>query len=250
MAESMAGKTAIVTGAGMGIGRAVALAYAQAGANVVVADVDAKAGAETVDLIGAGRALFVSCDVSKEAEVKAMVEATLDSFGRLDYACNNAGIHPQDMSTPLTETSEALWYRIMDVNLKSVFLCMKHELPTMLKQGAGVIVNTASLAGLLCEPGFPLYTTCKHGVVGLTKAAAFEYIRTGVRINAVCPAPVDTPMLRAAPKEVFDGLAKMLPIGRVATAEEVAGAVMYLCSDLAGYMTGTCLPIDGGAMLV
>ncbi len=250
MAESLAGRTALVTGAGMGIGRAVALAFAQAGANVVVADVNGDAGAETVGVIGAAKALFLACDVSKENDVKAMVESAVERFGRLDYACNNAGIHPLEMATPLTHTDESLWYRIMDVNLKSVFLCMKYELQHMERQGSGAIVNTASLAGLLCEPGFPLYTTCKHGVVGLTKAAAFEYIRKGIRINAVCPAPVDTPMLRAAPKEVLDGLAALLPMGRVASAEEVAGAIMYLCSDVAACQTGICLPVDGGAMLV
>ena len=248
MAESMKGRTALVTGAGMGIGKAIALAFAQEGANVVAADISAQAGSETARLIGeSGR--FVACDVSKEADVKAMVEATIKEFGRLDYACNNAGIHPQELATPITETEEAFWYRIMDVNLKSVFLCMKHELRFMEKQGAGVIVNTASLAGLLCEPGFPLYTVAKHGVVGLTKAAAFEYVRKGIRVNAVCPSPVDTPMLQAAPQEVLDMLMAMLPMGRVARAEEVAGAVMYLCSDIASYQTGICLPIDGGVSL-
>lgn len=250
MAESMAGKTALVTGAGMGIGQAVALAFARAGANVVVADIDATAGAKTVDLMGSAAAQFLACDVSSEKDVEAMVEGTLERFGRLDYACNNAGIHPQEMATPLTDTDESLWYRIMDVNLKSVFLCMKYELRSMEKQGAGAIVNTASLAGLLCEPGFPLYTTCKHGVVGLTKAAAWEYLKKGIRINAVCPAPVDTPMLRAAPQHVLDCLSALLPMGRVARAEEVAGAVMYLCSEAATYQTGICLPVDGGAMLV
>jgi NAD(P)-dependent dehydrogenase (short-subunit alcohol dehydrogenase family) len=250
MAESMKGRTALVTGAGMGIGRAIALAFAKEGANVVVADINAEAGNETAILVGkSSKGLFMICDVSKEADVKAVVEATVNEFGRLDYACNNAGIHPQELATPIHQTDEAFWYRIMDVNLKSVFLCMKHELRFMEKQGAGVIVNTASLAGLLCEPGFPLYTVAKHGVVGLTKAAAFEYVKKGIRVNAVCPSPVDTPMLQAAPKEVFDMLMGMLPMGRVATAEEVAGAVMYFCSDIASYQTGVCLPVDGGVSL-
>jgi NAD(P)-dependent dehydrogenase (short-subunit alcohol dehydrogenase family) len=251
MARSMKGKTALVTGAGMGIGRAIALAFANEGANVVVADIDVDAGNETASLVGkSSKGLFMICDVSKEADVKAVVEATIKEFGGLDYACNNAGIHPQELATPIHQTDEAFWYRIMDVNLKSIFLCMKHELRFMVKQKAGVIVNTASLAGLLCEPGFPLYTVAKHGVIGLTKAAAFEYVKKGIRVNAVCPSPVDTPMLQTAPKEVLDMLMGMLPMGRVATAEEVAGAVMYLCSDIASYQTGVCLPIDGGASLV
>jgi NAD(P)-dependent dehydrogenase (short-subunit alcohol dehydrogenase family) len=251
MAGSMKGKTALVTGAGMGIGRAIALAFAEEGANVTVADMNIDAGNETVQMIEkSSKALFVACDVSKEADVKAMVQATVEKFGRLDFACNNAGIHPQELATPIPETDEAFWYKIMDVNLKSVFLCMKYELPIMEKQAKGVIVNTASLAGLMCEPGFPLYTVCKHGVVGLTKAAALEYVRKGIRINAICPSPVNTPMLNSAPKEVLDSLMTLLPMGRVARAEEIAGAVMYFCSDIASYQTGVCLPIDGGVSLV
>jgi NAD(P)-dependent dehydrogenase (short-subunit alcohol dehydrogenase family) len=250
MAQPMKGRTALVTGAGMGIGRAIALAFAQEGANVAVADMNIDAGNKTVQLIEkTGNALFVACDVSKEADVKAMVETTVKEFGRLDYACNNAGIHPQAMAAPIPETDESLWNLVMDVNLKSVFLGLKYELPVMEKQGSGAIVNTASLAGLLVEPGFPLYTVCKHGVVGLTKAAAFEYVRKGIRINAVCPAPVNTPMLQAAPKEVLSNLMTLLPLGRAATAEEIAGAVMYLCSDIASYLTGVCLPVDGGVSL-
>lgn len=250
MAGSMTGKTAVITGAGMGIGRAAALEFAEAGANVVVADIDPVAGKETVGLIEESRGMFVPCDVSNESEVRALFDATLRHFGRLDFACNNVGIHPQEMATPLSETDQALWDRIMTVNLKSVFLCMKYELQIMEKQGSGVIVNTASLAGLLCEPGFPLYTVSKHGVVGLTKAAALEYLKKGIRVNAVCPAPVDTPMLRAAPQSVFDRLLTMLPMGRVAQPREVAGAIFYLCSDSASYLTGLCLPIDGGAAIV
>ena len=179
-----------------------------------------------------------------------MVKATVDAFGRLDFACNNAGIHPIELGTPIPETDERFWDRIMDVNLKSVFLCMKHEIPHMEKQGSGAIVNTASMAGLLCEPGFPLYTVCKHGVVGLTKAVAYEYVKKGIRVNAVCPSPVDTPMLRAAPQEILDTLFPLVPMERPATPEEIAGVVTFLCSDAASYLTGVCLPVDGGVSLV
>jgi len=252
MAGTMAGKAAVVTGAGMGIGRAVALAFAKEGAGVVVADINADAAKETVELVekAGGKALFVQCDVTKEEEIKAMVEAAEREFGRLDYACNNAGIHPEVVPKPFPEIENSLWDLVMEVNLKSVFLCMKQELSSMEKQGAGAIVNMASMAGLLSEPGFPVYTASKHGVVGLTKAAAFEYAKKGIRINAVCPVPVDTPMLAAAPQEVLDMLKQLLPMGRVATMEEVAGAVIWLCSDAASYINGIGLPIDGGASTV
>ena len=251
MAGKMTGKAALVTGAGMGIGRAVALAFAHEDAGVVVADVNSKAGQETVELIGkaGGKAVFAQCDVSKSADVKAMVEAAVKEFGRLDYACNNAGIHPV-APVPFPELDDAAWDLIVSVNLKGVFLCMKEELRQMDKQGGGAIVNIASLAGILIEPGFPLYTACKHGVMGLTKAAAFEYVKKGIRVNAVCPSPVDTPMLQAGPKEVVNMLMTLLPMGRPATAEEIAGAVMYLCSDVASYVNGIGLVVDGGTSIV
>jgi NAD(P)-dependent dehydrogenase (short-subunit alcohol dehydrogenase family) len=249
---TMTGKAAVVTGAAMGIGRAVALGFAEEGVGVIVADINAEAGKETVELIekAGGTAFFVQCDVTKEEEIKAMVDAAEREFGRLDYACNNAGIHPEVAPQPFPEIENSLWDLTMEVNLKSVFLCMKQELASMEKQGAGAIVNVASMAGLLAEPGFPVYTASKHGVVGLTKSAAFEYVKKGIRINAVCPAPVDTPMLAAAPKEVLDMLNQMLPMGRVATMEEVAGAVIWLCSDAASYINGIGMPIDGGVSTV
>jgi NAD(P)-dependent dehydrogenase (short-subunit alcohol dehydrogenase family) len=230
----------------------VALGFAEEGVGVIVADINADAGKETVELVekAGGKACFVTCDVTKEEEIKAMVEAAEREFGRLDYACNNAGIHPEVVPQPFPEIDNALWDLTMEVNLKSVFLCMKQELASMEKQGAGAIVNVASMAGLLAEPGSPLYTTSKHGVVALTKSAAFEYAKKGIRINAVCPAPVDTPMLSAAPKEVLGMLTQLLPMGRVATTEEVAGAVIWLCSDAATYTNGIGLPIDGGLSTV
>ena len=179
-----------------------------------------------------------------------MVDSAEREFGRLDYACNNAGIHPEKLPIPLPEIDNSMWDLVMEVNLKSVFLCMKHEIPPMEKQGAGAIVNVASLAGLLAEPGFPLYTVSKHGVIGLTKATALYYARKGIRINAVCPAPVDTPMLAAAPDEVLNMLKTLLPMGRIAKPEEIAGAVVWLCSDAASYINGIGLAIDGGASTV
>ena len=252
MAGTLSGKSAVVTGAGMGIGRSVALAFADEGVGVVVADIDTNAGEETVELVrkADGKAIFSLCDVTRGEDVKAMVETAVREFGRLDYACNNAGIHAPATIIPFPDTDDALWDRVMEVNLKSVFLCMKSEISQMEKQGAGVIVNIASLAGIVSEPGFPLYTASKHGVMGLTKSVAFEYVKKGIRINAVCPAPVDTPMLASAPKEMLDMLMGMLPMGRVAKPEEIAGAVMWLCSDLAAYVTGIGLVIDGGASTV
>jgi NAD(P)-dependent dehydrogenase (short-subunit alcohol dehydrogenase family) len=246
------GKSAVVTGAGMGIGRAIALGFAVEGVGVVVADINENAGQETVDLIRrkGGKAVFVKCDVSKREDVKAMVATAVKEFGSLDYACNNAGIHPEVAPVPFPEVKQELWDLTMAVNLNGVFYCMQEELRQMEKQSFGVIVNTASLAGLLSEPGFPVYTASKYGVIGLTKSAAFEYAKKGIRVNAVCPCPVDTPMWRTAPKEVADMLVTLLPMGRPSTPEEVAGAVMYLCSDVASYITGVGLPIDGGVSIV
>lgn len=247
MVGTLSGKSALVTGAGMGIGRAIALAFAGEGVGVVVADISRAAGEETVGLIrkGGGEAIFVECNVSSKEDVKRMVETSVSHFGRLDYACNNAGIHSVT-PMPFPELDDALWDKVMNVNLKGVYLCMKEELRQMEKQGSGAIVNIASLAGVVCEPGDPIYTASKHGVMGLTKGAAVEYVKKGVRVNAVCPAPVTTPMLQSAPQEVQDMLMSLLPMGRPATPEEVIGAVMYLCSDGATYVTGTGLIIDGG----
>jgi NAD(P)-dependent dehydrogenase (short-subunit alcohol dehydrogenase family) len=250
MAKTMTGKAALVTGAGMGIGRAIAIAYANEGAGVVVADMNEDAGKETVELVekAGGKAVFVQCDVSKGKDVKAMVEATVGKFGRLDYACNNAGIHNPVPTAPLTELDEAMWERIMEVNLKGVMLCMKHELAPMLKQGGGVIVNIASLAGLLQEPGASYaYTASKHGVIGLTRVAASEYAKRGIRVNAICPACVETPMLATAPEEVKRELLAMHPVGRLGKPEEIAAAVMWLSSDMAGFVTGSAIVLDGGA---
>jgi len=240
------GKVAIVTGAAMGIGRASALGFARAGAAVVIADVDEAGGRETVALAEAdgGRAIFVPTDVSSEESVAAMVATTIAEFGRLDYAHNNAGVAGDQHDVADLPTAE--WDRVQGVMLRGVYLCMKHEIPHMLAEG-GSVVNTASGAGLVAYPGQAPYVSSKHGVIGLTKTAALEYGRQGVRVNAVCPGTVLTPMVE---KVIARGLERALialhPIGRIGTADEVANAVLWLCSDDASFVIGHSLSVDGG----
>jgi NAD(P)-dependent dehydrogenase (short-subunit alcohol dehydrogenase family) len=245
------GKVALVTGAGSGIGRASALAFARAGACVMVADVDAPGGEETVRQVSGlgGLARFVRTDVTDEQQVEALVAASVESFGRLDYAHNNAGVGAPPMA--LHEADRASFDHVLAVNLTGVWLCLKYEARQMLQQGGGAIVNTASLAGLI---GFPMnvaYSASKHAVVGITRTAALEYARAGIRVNAVCPAFVRTPMVErlvefAGPRMSYERLAGMQPMGRLGTVEEVADAVVWLCSDAAGFITGHALPLDGG----
>lgn len=244
----MTGNVALVTGGGSGIGRAIALALVKEGKQVVVADIDTKGGEDTVvQLKDAGsKAMFIKCDVSRAGEIQAMIETIVKEFGRIDYACNNAGIH-QALPMPLAESDEETWDRIIAVNLKGVFLCMKYEILQMLEQGGGVIVNIASLAGLLAEMGSCAYTASKHGVIGLTKTAAIEYAKKGIRINAVCPAVIETPMSEMAPAQVRQMMLSMHPVGRFGKPEEVASAVMWLCSESASFVTGTSVILDGGA---
>ena len=251
MTNRLAGKVALVTGAGSGIGRAVALAFAADGAAVVVSDVSVAGGTETVARITAagGRASFVACDVTDEAQVQALVASAVKTYGRLDFANNNAGI--EGPLSPIPQFEAAAWSQVLAVNLTGVFLCLKHEIPAILAQGTGgAIVNTASLAGLVAAPLSAAYTASKHGVVGLTKVAALELARTGVRVNAVCPAFVLTPMVeRTAEKvpELKSRLANNQPMGRLGTPEEIADAVVWLCSPQATFLTGVALPLDGGA---
>ena len=178
-----------------------------------------------------------------------MIEAAVKEFGRLDYACNNAGIH-NPLPESLIEADEEMWDRIIAVNLKGVFLCIKHEVRQMLSQGHGVIVNIASLAGILAESGCYAYVAAKHGIMGLTKTAAFDYAKTGIRINAICPAAIDTPGLAEAPEEFRRRLRETTPVGRIGRPEEVASAVLWLCSDLAGFVTGAGIVMDGGVSTV
>ncbi|WP_236199680.1 SDR family oxidoreductase [Pseudomonas pseudonitroreducens] len=253
MSQLLSGQVALVTGAGNGIGRATAQAFAQQGVKVVVSDVDAKGGEATVELIRAagGEATFIRCDVTRDAEVKALVAGTVAAYGRLDYAFNNAGIEIE--KGKLADGAESEFDAIMGVNVKGVWLCMKHQIPVMLEQGGGAIVNTASVAGLGAAPKMSIYAASKHAVIGLTKSAAIEYAKKKIRINAVCPAVIDTDMFRRAyeadPKKA-EFAAAMHPVGRVGRVEEIAGAVLYLCSDNAGFTTGIALPVDGGATAI
>ncbi len=243
-------KVALVTGGASGIGRATALVFAREGAHVVVVDVDGQRGEETVRLIEevGARAVFVRCDVSKAADVEGAVRKAVDTYGCLDCAFNNAGVVVLKSTTECTEQE---WDQIMSVNLKGMWLCMKYEIIQMLKQGRGAIVNTSSVLGLIGTPGHAPYTASKHGVVGLTKVAALDCAPAGVRVNAVCPGAVPTPMLEPAladPK-VKDCVVKMHPLGRMAKAEEIAEAVLWLCSDAASFVTGAILPVDGGVVV-
>lgn len=253
MGMTFSGQVALVTGGGAGIGRASALAFAAEGLQVVVSDIDAAGGEGTVELIRAagGEARFVRCDVTRDAEVKALLEATVAAYGRLDYAFNNAGIEIE--KGRLAEGSEAEFDAIMGVNVKGVWLCMKHQLPLMLAQGGGAIVNTASVAGLGAAPKMSIYAASKHAVIGLTRSAAIEYAKKRIRVNAVCPAVIDTDMFRRAceadPKK-GEFAAAMHPVGRIGTVEEVAAAVLYLCCDDAAFTTGHALAVDGGATAI
>ncbi len=249
MSMLFSGTVALVTGAGNGIGRAVAVAFAARGLKVVVSDIDASGGKITVDAIldAGGEAVFVPCDVSSNEQVQTLIRETLTIYGGLDYAFNNAGIEKEQ--TRLAEGSEDDFDAIMDVNVKGVWLCMKHQIPVMLARGGGAIVNTASIAGLGAAPKMSIYSASKHAVIGLTKSAAVEYAKKRIRVNAICPAVIDTEMYRRAhiadPKKAELALA-MHPVGRIGSVEEIAAAVLYLCSDMAGFTTGIAMPIDGG----
>lgn len=249
MAERLVHRTTLVTGAGSGIGQATALLFAQEGGQVVVADQDADAGQDTVQRIHdvGGTAIFVPTDVSSPHAVAALVQRALATFGRLDCAVNNAGVSGVEAST--AECSEENWDRVLATNLKGVWLCMKYEIPAMLEQGRGAIVNTSSISGLIGLAGWPAYCASKHGILGLTKVAALEYCRRGIRINAVCPGVIHTPMLEGSFRDnpqARDALAASEPIGRMGQPEEVAAAIVWLCSDAASFMVGSCVSIDGG----
>lgn len=242
-------KVAIVTGGSNGIGRATALAFAKHGASVMVADIDHVEGEATAEQIrtNGGNATFMVCDVTKEADVQALVEGTLASYGKLDFAFNNAGIEIEH--SKLADGEESTFDAIMNVNVKGVWLCMKHQIPALLQNDGGAIVNTASVAGLGAAPKMAIYSASKHAVIGLTKSAAVEYGKKGIRVNAVCPAVIDTEMFRRAaesdPRKA-EFVAGMHPVGRIGQVEEVAAAVMYLCSNQSGFTTGIALPVDGG----
>jgi NAD(P)-dependent dehydrogenase (short-subunit alcohol dehydrogenase family) len=248
MAGRVDGKVALVTGAGSGIGRATALTFAREGAKIVVADIVVAGGEETVRMIKAagGDAVFVKVDASKAAEVEAMVKKVVDTYGRLDCAFNNAGI--EGAITPTADYTEEDWDRVIAINLKGVWLCMKAEIPQMLKQGGGAIVNTASVAGLVGFQGLSAYVASKHGVNGLTKTAALEYAKSGIRVNAVCPGVINTPMVQrafGASPQLSETFVAIEPVGRLGKPEEIAEAVVWLCSDAASFVTGLPMAVDG-----
>ena len=249
MDRSFEGKVAVVTGAASGMGLVTARSFAEAGAAVVLADIDEKAARTAVDdLIAAGhRAIAVRCNVANEAEVAAMVDQTVEIFGRLDAAFNNAGIQSPAVET--ADASGAEFDRVIAVNLRGVWNCMKYELKQMRQQGSGAIVNCSSIGGLIGLPGRAVYHAAKHGVLGLTKSAALEYASRGIRINAVCPGTVDTPMVSAMLAKEADAMKEIMrdqPIGRLGRPEEVASAVLWLCSPGAGFVIGHALTVDGG----
>jgi NAD(P)-dependent dehydrogenase (short-subunit alcohol dehydrogenase family) len=241
------GKVALVTGGSRGIGRATALLFAQSGAKVVIGDIDL-AGNETVETIkrDGGEAIFVKTDVSNEEDVKNLIATAVKTYGGLHCAFNNAGVLPPTVA--LVEMEESTFDQTLAVDLKGVFLCMKHEITHMLQSDGGAIVNTASIAGLIAEPGISAYIAAKHGVIGLSKAAAVEYASKGIRINALAPGLVNTAMTKAW----FDDpnmsayFTANTPIGRVSQPEEIAGMVLFLCSDLASFTVGQTFVIDGG----
>ena len=243
------GKVALITGAGSGIGRASALAFAREGAKVAVADIVVEGGEETVRMVKAagGEAFFIKVDVSNAADVEAMVNTVVDTYGRIDCAYNNAGIEGRLASTD--EYPEDVFDKVIDINLTGVWLCMKYELPHMLRQGSGAIVNTASGAGLIGVAGMSAYVASKHGVVGLTKTAALEYAKSGIRVNAVCPGLIQTPMVEritAEQPQLGEALVAAEPVGRTGKPEEIAESVVWLSSDAASFVTGHAMSVDGG----
>ncbi len=241
-------RTAIVTGAGSGIGRAVALAYAREGARVVVSDIAEEGGHETVRLIGeatpGAQAVFARADASRPEDNEALVRTALDRFGALHLACNNAGIGGE--LNPVAAMSLDGWRRVIDINLSGVFYAMHAQIPRMLEAGGGAIVNMASILGHVGARGSSAYVAAKHGVVGLTKAAALEYAKLGVRVNSVGPAYIDTPVLAGLSDEARGGLVGLHPIGRLGRSEEVAELCVWLSSERASFVTGAYYPVDGG----
>jgi NAD(P)-dependent dehydrogenase (short-subunit alcohol dehydrogenase family) len=249
--KGLEGKIALVTGGSSGIGRAAVLAFASQGARVVVADIDSGGGAETVRMVeeSGGEAVFVKADVSQREEVEALVKKAVDTYGRLDCAFNNAGVEAAQGLAMFMDCPDGELERLLAVNLKGVWNCLKSEIAQMLKQGGGAIVNTASVAGLV---GFQLsaaYVASKHGVVGLTKAVALDYAPAGIRVNAICPGVTRTPMvdeLIGSDAELEATIVGVHPLARLADPQEVARTAVWLCSDEASFVTGVALPVDGG----
>jgi NAD(P)-dependent dehydrogenase (short-subunit alcohol dehydrogenase family) len=246
------GKVAFVTGAASGIGRVTALEFARRGAAVVVVDIDHRGNRDTATMIQdiGGRALAVGCDVTRGADVRAALDRTVQTFGRLDYAFNNAGAEQRPKL--MADTTEEEWDRIIAINLRGVFLCLKYEIPLMLEHGGGAIVNTSSGAGVKVFGRGAAYAAAKHAVVGLTKDAALDYAASNIRINAICPGIIDTEMMDRFTGGTSEGRDRVIaqePIGRMGRPEEIAATVVWLCSDAASFVTGHALVADGGQTL-
>jgi len=256
MAKKFHGKVALVTGGATGIGKVTARIFAREGARVIVStDKNIKGGEDAVRLINkaGGEATFIKCDVSVATEVEAMIDNCVQTYGRLDYAFNNAGIGPDGKRVPvvnIVDCPEEIWDRTLDINLKGVFLCMKYEIKQMLKQKYGVIVNTSSVGALKPVPGFCAYSASKAGLIGLTKTAALETATAGIRVNTILPGPTDRTLLMeyltGSQLETKEQMTNMIPMKRIAEPEDMAEAVIWLCSDAASFITGHVMPIDGG----
>lgn len=247
--QRFTGKVAFITGAGSGIGRAAALAFAAEGAHVVVVDIDEAGNEATAKLVAehGAQVLALTCDVTSESAVRSAVEETMRRFGRLDAAFNNAGI--EQPAAPLVDITDEQWTRLLDIDLRSVFLCMKYQIPAMLEQGGGAIVNTSSGAGVVGIRGQAAYVAAKHAVIGLTKSTALDYASRGIRVNAICPGIIETPMMDRFSGGTPEGRARVIaqePVGRMGTPEEIASAVLWLSSDLGSFATGLTMVIDGG----
>lgn len=248
MAGTLDGRVAVITGAGSGIGRACALAFAREGARVVVSDVVVEGGNETVNLIkrANGEAAFVTCDVTQPQEIEALFNGVATQYGQLDCAVNNAGIG--GTLAPTADYPLDNWRKVLDINLTAPWLCMKYEIQQMLKTGRGAIVNMASILGVTGTAFSGAYVAAKHGLVGATQTAALEYSKQGIRINAVCPGYIETPLLTNAglDSQIMQNLVNLHPIGRLGKPEEVAELVLWLCSDASSFVTGTAMLVDGG----
>lgn len=245
----MKGKVALVTGAGSGIGRATAELFAVHGAFVVIADKNIESAEETLDLIkkSGEKGMALEVDISQEDQIKSLIKETIDRFSQLNYACNNAGIEGEQAFT--AECSSENWSKVIDINLRGTWLCMKYQIPEMLKNPGGSIVNVSSIAGLLGLSGIPAYVSSKHGINGLTKTAALEYAEQGIRVNAVCPGAIQTAMIDRfvePDSQERKELMQSHPIGRFGRPGEVAEAIVWLCSDKASFITGQTLAVDGG----
>jgi NAD(P)-dependent dehydrogenase (short-subunit alcohol dehydrogenase family) len=250
MVNVLENRVTVITGAGSGIGRACALAFAQEGARVVVSDIASEGGNETVKMIkqAGGEASFIRCDVAQPKEIEALIRSTVEAYGRLDCAVNNAGIAGVQANTadyPLEN-----WQKVIAINLTAPWLCMKYELAQMVKQGKGAIVNMASILGTTGFVQSGAYVAAKHGLVGATRTAALEYAKAGIRVNAVCPGFIETPLLHqtevGSNEQVLQAIASLHPIGRLGTPEEIACMVLWLCSDAASFVTGATMIVDGG----